>query len=1114
MAPKSKSPATRVLWAKNNFIAVLNNSLSTYPEEIQVMVKVLNNSFLKAPLSNTTTDVPEDYIVKAFQTAKWDSNTNIVSFKLHDESDGYISQELFVSALGINDPLPPIKDSVTGLISRVPFESPSNEELKRFMLEIGYSDNPPNVSDIKKAKFPVSWHYAINLIIRCIAGKTGGVDAIFKNHLWLLWGLYYNRNVNVGTIIFADFCKWANSKNKTEVLHARFWALVLSKIYSLKKDLMIDRALDVFKATTLEKYTVNKTCPAEVRKLPQHMLALIGLESDLVKSYLKKSSALLEPGVDVPEMITVAEEEGNEDDDVEVTGSIKGKKMNAPKKEKHESKKSKSTPTQTMDQVFSSPSQKGAGGSDSKLESTGEPHIFDNFDSSIFTKIFHNHTCTSLPHDLKPQDIHSVFNSRIRKTPIGTLSDTSSCVSFIRELENHLGGELSDTRVKSEGKLCGKMCDTRENIKMSESELSERTSYEEEEKKRKEDELAAKAAADAELKRKNEEEEAAKRAAEILKKKLEEDAKKTATATEGEGENSINLFVELSPPSSKHPSKSISTAGFDICLESPRASQAFEDDEVSQPSSVKRKRKVRKPQAYATKSQFRILNNKVNRILSNLLKIQKQTSPTPTAPTPTTNDTVTIQEVQTMLANKTKLITEAIESNSKAIREAVESSSKEISPKINDANKYIQDFSSKLDTFVNKAKSESDYIINKQQANIDELQKQVRELKANVKELELKAVKDKVAKFNDSLGITFTTIFSTLTTEIKDLLKETFDDFKTLIEGLGSDKSVPKGGEGPHAETQNTPLHTEEPQKTPPHTGAGPSGTKEETEEERAERLRQVEIARNEAAARKIQKQLDEQNAKNRADQIAADAEEAQRLHDEEQLLLKNDPEPRERHDMVPNLVVISKITAEEIVPLQSYSPPQSSLYSWDLPIYGHRRQFFMYDPLVQKPGESAEQLNQREIERSNAFYAKFSHHPKHLAVRSKVIGVSKPKIRTFKGSRFVEFIVKRWDESSKVYTSADFPHMNPIDLFNILKAYRKQDGIKETVAIRHHKAFIREFLMVYCFDYGTLDSVIQSTKFSETSIPPPQPNKSVDIFEDKSLGTKKLQNEVCSIDL
>jgi len=625
-------------------------------------------------------------------------------------------------------------------------------------------------------------------------------------------------------------------------------------------------------------------------------------------------------------------------------------------------------------------------------------------------------------------------------------------------------------------------------------EEEEKKKKEEEEKKRKEDELAAKAAADAELKRKKEEDEAAKRAAETLKKKLEDEAKLKATATEGEGENSINFSVELSPPSSKHHSKSTSTAGFDIFIE---------DDEVSESLSLKRKRKVRKPQAYATKNQFRILNSKVNRILSNLLKVQKQTASIPTAPTPT-NDTVTVEEMKTILSNNTKLVIDAIESNSKVITEAVGTSSKQISPKIDDANKFIKDFSSKFDDFVNKAKSESDYIINKQQGNIEELQKQVRELKATVKDLELKAVKDKVAKFNDSLAITFTTIFSTLTTEIKDLLKETFDDFKTLIEGLGSDKFVPKGGEGPHAETQKTPPHTEEPQKTPPHTGAGPSGTKEETEEERAERLRQEEITRNEAAARKIQKQLDEQAAKERAEQIAADAEEAKRIHDEEQLLLKEDPEPRERHDMVPNLVVISKITAEEIVPLHSYSPPQSSLYSWDLPIYGHRRQFFMYDPLVQKPGESVEQLNQREIERSNAFYAKFSHDPTHLASTSKVSGVHKPKIRTFKGSRFVEFIVKRWDETSKVYTSADFPHMNPVDLFNILKAYRKHDGAKETIAIRHHKALIREFLMVYCFDYGTIDSVIQATKFHETSIPPPQPNRSVEIFEDKTAGYKE----------
>ena len=81
---------------------------------------------------------------------------------------------------------------------------------------------------------------------------------------------------------------------------------------------------------------------------------------------------------------------------------------------------------------------------------------------------------------------------------------------------------------------------------------------------------------------------------------------------------------------------------------------------------------------------------------------------------------------------------------------------------------------------------------------------------------------------------------------------------------------------------------------------------------------------------------------------------------------------------------------------------------------------------------------------------------------------------------------------------------MNPVDLFNILKAYRKHDGAKETIAIRHHKALIREFLMIYCFDYGTIDSVIQATKFQDDSIPPPQPNRSVEAFEDKTTGYKE----------
>ena len=106
MEPKVKSPVTGTMWAKNNLIAVLDNPLNTYIEEIQLMVKILKNSFLNTPLTNTSSDVPEAYIIKASESSSYDAETKIIPFKLHDDSQGYIDRDLFVLVIGITDVFP------------------------------------------------------------------------------------------------------------------------------------------------------------------------------------------------------------------------------------------------------------------------------------------------------------------------------------------------------------------------------------------------------------------------------------------------------------------------------------------------------------------------------------------------------------------------------------------------------------------------------------------------------------------------------------------------------------------------------------------------------------------------------------------------------------------------------------------------------------------------------------------------------------------------------------------------------------------------------------------------------------------------------------------------
>ena len=150
MAPKPKSPAPSK-FAKNNLQAVLDNSLSSYDPKIQMMVKILKNSFLNMPLTNTTNDIPIEYIVKAAESAQYNSDTGNIAFKMYDDSLQHISRDMFVESIGIPDVVPPTVDPHTGALIKAPYDNKlTDDELRSFMLEIGYSDNPPNLANLKK----------------------------------------------------------------------------------------------------------------------------------------------------------------------------------------------------------------------------------------------------------------------------------------------------------------------------------------------------------------------------------------------------------------------------------------------------------------------------------------------------------------------------------------------------------------------------------------------------------------------------------------------------------------------------------------------------------------------------------------------------------------------------------------------------------------------------------------------------------------------------------------------------------------------------------------------------------------------------------------------------
>ena len=160
MAPKtkmaSKSRKSSALFASNNFQANFSGK-NFEGTDIQLMAAALRSSSLNVFFQCASTNTPQRYISHAYQSASINKDSDILSFKLVDDSTETLTKYRFVSLLGGHDgipasELPPVYES-----------SPTDDELSSFLEEIGYEDNPAPLGDLKRpsSRHPGTWRFIL-----------------------------------------------------------------------------------------------------------------------------------------------------------------------------------------------------------------------------------------------------------------------------------------------------------------------------------------------------------------------------------------------------------------------------------------------------------------------------------------------------------------------------------------------------------------------------------------------------------------------------------------------------------------------------------------------------------------------------------------------------------------------------------------------------------------------------------------------------------------------------------------------------------------------------------------------------------------------------------------
>ncbi|KAI3708821.1 hypothetical protein L2E82_38300 [Cichorium intybus] len=162
---------------------------------------------------------------------------------------------------------------------------PSADQLVGMFNEMGYDPPLEKISLFKKNQLPDLWRYFFSIFLRCLSGRTSGLDSASVAFQSLLYGIFYDVKVDYASILWTDFCSHINHSLKgTEIANPRFWAIVVDAHYQ-HAGYVPDPSLAEMKFTPIAIPILDDKPDDFCAQIPNVMLSKVPLECNEVNSY-------------------------------------------------------------------------------------------------------------------------------------------------------------------------------------------------------------------------------------------------------------------------------------------------------------------------------------------------------------------------------------------------------------------------------------------------------------------------------------------------------------------------------------------------------------------------------------------------------------------------------------------------------------------------------------------------------------------------------------------------------------------------------------------------------------------------------------------------------------
>ncbi|KAL7587313.1 hypothetical protein Lser_V15G40383 [Lactuca serriola] len=236
--------------------------------------------------------VPMVWLSRAASTASYNHTTDVITFNLTNNKRVKLSKNLFVEILKIpNNP---------------PFVKPVNSQIIHMFNEMGHQPELEKISDFRKSGLPCIWNFLFGIFLRCLTGRSVGLDRRRVEVYAMVMGIYYDINVDYATQMWKEFVKsLENTNSEKGISCARYWSLILEKVYEKEAiPVMTDVEVAEFSFYQFPKIVEDdEAIFSRVARIPDVMLRKVSPTHKVLVRYLRNIDTADHTGV-LPDVAT------------------------------------------------------------------------------------------------------------------------------------------------------------------------------------------------------------------------------------------------------------------------------------------------------------------------------------------------------------------------------------------------------------------------------------------------------------------------------------------------------------------------------------------------------------------------------------------------------------------------------------------------------------------------------------------------------------------------------------------------------------------------------------------------------------------------------------------